>query len=148
MKKTLYQRDKHELWQVQQMVSTVCWMIILLKGSLETALTACHKEFKAILTRSEQAMEDWLASIINDPLYQAISEMLGTRSYQLVEFKDLFGNVIMLTVCSYHVTYAFQSESTLCSCLNVKELFAWIRCKIWSLSDCNWTRTHNHFVYK
>ena len=28
------------------------------------------------------------------------------------------------TVCSYHVTYAFQSESTLYSCLNVKELFA------------------------
>ena len=25
------------------------------------------------------------------------------------------------TVCSYHVTYAFQSESTLYSCLNVKE---------------------------
>ena len=28
------------------------------------------------------------------------------------------------TVCSCHVTYAFQSESTLYSCLNVKELFA------------------------
>ena len=30
----------------------------------------------------------------------------------------------VLTVCSYHVTYAFQSESTLYSCLNVKELLA------------------------
>ena len=29
-----------------------------------------------------------------------------------------------LTVCSYHVTYTFQSESTLYSCLNVKELLA------------------------
>ena len=29
-----------------------------------------------------------------------------------------------LTVCSYHVTYAFQSESTLYSCLNVKDLLA------------------------
>ena len=28
------------------------------------------------------------------------------------------------TVCSYHVTYAFQSKSTLYSCLNVKELLA------------------------
>ena len=27
-------------------------------------------------------------------------------------------------VCFYHVTYAFQSESTLYSCLNVKELLA------------------------
>ena len=55
---------------------------------------------------------------------------------------------VHLTVCTYHVTYAFQSESTFYSCLNVKELLAWSRCEIWSLSDCNWTRTHNHFVHK
>ena len=35
-----------------------------------------------------------------------------------------------LIVCSCHVTYAFQSESTLYSCLNVKELFARSRCEI------------------
>ena len=29
-----------------------------------------------------------------------------------------------LTVYSYHVTYAFQSEPTLYSCLDVKELLA------------------------
>ena len=29
-----------------------------------------------------------------------------------------------LTVCFYHVTYAFQSESAVYSCLNVKELLA------------------------
>ena len=39
------------------------------------------------------------------------------------------------TVCSYHVTYAFQSESTFYSCLNTKEPLAWIRREIWSLSD-------------
>ena len=33
---------------------------------------------------------------------------------------------VHLTVC-YHVPYMFQSESTLCSCLNVKELLAWNR---------------------
>ena len=53
-----------------------------------------------------------------------------------------------VTVCSYHVTYAFQSESTLYSCLNVKELLARSRREIWSLSDYNWTRTHNHLAYK
>ena len=53
-----------------------------------------------------------------------------------------------LTVCSCHVTYAFQSESTLFSCMNVKELLARNRCKIWSLNDCNWTQTHNHLVCK
>ena len=37
------------------------------------------------------------------------------------------------SVC-YHVTYAFQSESTLYSCLNVKELLAGNRRIIWSLA--------------
>ena len=45
-----------------------------------------------------------------------------------------------LNVCSYHVTHAFQSESTLYSCLNVKELLAWNWYKIWNLSDCSWTQ--------
>ena len=53
----------------------------------------------------------------------------------------------ILTVCSYHVTYAL-SESTLYSCLNVKELLARSRREIWSLSDCNWTRTDYHLVHK
>ena len=35
----------------------------------------------------------------------------------------------------------FQSESTLYSCMNVKEILAWSRRKIWNLSDCNWNRT-------
>ena len=48
-----------------------------------------------------------------------------------------------LTVCSCHVPYAFQSESTLYSCLNVKELLARSRREIWRWSDCNWTRTQN-----
>ena len=56
--------------------------------------------------------------------------------------------VVHLTVCYYHVTSAFQSESTLCSCLNIKELLMWNKRDIWSLSDCNWTRIHNHLVWK
>ena len=31
---------------------------------------------------------------------------------------------------------------------NVKELFTWTRCEIWSTIDCNVTRTHNHVVHK
>ena len=51
------------------------------------------------------------------------------------------------TVFSYHVTYAFQSESMFYSCLNVKELFLpRNRRNILSLSDCNGTQTHNHLV--
>ena len=41
------------------------------------------------------------------------------------------------TVSYYFVTHAFQSESTLYSCLNVKELLARNRCNIWSLSYSN-----------
>ena len=58
---------------------------------------------------------------------------------------------VHLTVFYYHVTYLFQSESALCSCLNVKELFTqntrlfW---SIWSLSECNGIRTHNHLARK
>ena len=42
----------------------------------------------------------------------------------------------------------FQSESALYSCLNVKELLSRNRHEIWSSSDCNGTRTHNHLVRK
>ena len=47
-----------------------------------------------------------------------------------------------------HVTYVFQSETTLNSCLNVKDLLTWNKCDIWSLSDCNGIRSHNHLVRK
>ena len=53
-----------------------------------------------------------------------------------------------MNVCSSHVKYAFQSESALSSCLNVKKLPARSRREIRSLSDCNGTRTHNHLVHK
>ena len=54
----------------------------------------------------------------------------------------------LMAVCSCHVTYAFQSDSTHYSCLNVKELLASRRREFWSLSDCNWSRTQNHLLRK
>ena len=53
-----------------------------------------------------------------------------------------------LTVCYYHVTCEFQSESTLFSCLNIKELLAGSRRHIWSLSESNGIRTHKLLVCK
>ena len=53
-----------------------------------------------------------------------------------------------LTVCSYHVTYAFESESTLYSCVRFKELLAGNRRGIWSFKDCNETPSHNHLFRK
>ena len=53
-----------------------------------------------------------------------------------------------MNVCYYHVTYAFRSESTLYSCLNVKKLLAWNWRDIWSLSDSSGNRTQNQLVSK
>ena len=42
----------------------------------------------------------------------------------------------------------FQSECKTYSCLNVKELFASNKQQIWSLRDCNGSRTNKHLVCK
>ena len=54
----------------------------------------------------------------------------------------IYAGLESLTVCSYHVTYAFQSESPLYSCLNVKELLArYLKFK-WLQRNLN----HNYLV--
>ena len=55
---------------------------------------------------------------------------------------------VHLPVCFYHVTHAFQSESTLYTCLNFKEGFAQNRRNIWILSGSNKIWTHNLLVCK
>ena len=41
------------------------------------------------------------------------------------ESYEMFKSMLLSShVCYYYVTYEFQSELTLCSCLNVKEPFA------------------------
>ena len=44
--------------------------------------------------------------------------------------------------------YGFQSESTVYSCLNVKELLSRNRRDIWRLGDSNGIRTHHQLVRK
>ena len=53
-----------------------------------------------------------------------------------------------LVVSSYHVTYAFQNEFTLYSCLNIMELLAQIRRKILSLNGYNWTQKQNYLFHQ
>ena len=53
-------------------------------------------------------------------------------------------NFVFLS-CHIHVS---DGDSTLYSCLNVKEPLARRRRHIWSLSDYNGTRTHSHLVCK
>ena len=52
-----------------------------------------------------------------------------------------------LTVCYYHLTYEFQSESTLYICLNVEEPLALKRHDI-CLSGSIGIQTHNQLVCK
>ena len=55
---------------------------------------------------------------------------------------------MQLIVSDHHVTYEFKSESTLYVSVNVKEFLPLSWRDIWSLSDCNKTRTHNHLIRK
>ena len=56
--------------------------------------------------------------------------------------------MIQLTVCYYHVTYEFQSVSTLYGLPECQWLLVWSRHHIWSSSDSNKIQTHNHLVCK
>ena len=96
--------------------------------------------FRFAFRRSFGHLQDVLAGCV---------ACLGKTSFRHhVDVFLLTGGGFILSVCSCHVTYAFQSESTLYSCLNVKELFARSRREIWSLSDCNWTRTQKDLLCK
>ena len=82
-------------------------------------------------TKNEVSIEDFLRKCDQIRRFLRIWSRLLKKS--LTE-NFIFCTVIQ-TVCYYHVTYKFQSESTLCSCLNDKELLARKRRHI---------RTHNH----
>ena len=86
---------------------------------------------------------DWAKCIIYENFNVNCMISISQKRQKLKRRKWLF-----FVVCFYHVTYVFQSESTLYSCLNVKELLAGNRRDIWNLSGCNGTRTHKHLVRK
>ena len=77
-----------------------------------------------------------------------VSPLLDNRYCLKLQSWKYQGKLTIQTVCYYYVMYAFQSESTLYSCLNIKELLARNKRDIWSLSDSNGIRTHNHLVGK
>ena len=66
-------------------------------------------------------------------------------------FVQIHGRVdCMLLSCHVIIMsrWRFRVNLTLCSYLNVKELLAWNRRDIWSLSDSSRIRTHNHLLCK
>ena len=93
----------------------------------------------------------WLYDIFN--YIPKISHAFNTRTKKesVVSSECLQtpeANIINNINSLYLLIMSRTCESTLCSCLNVKELLAWSRREIWSLSDCNWTRIQNHLVHK
>ena len=88
----------------------------------------------------------FLRDIYSKEELESSDQLKTSENYKKIFHKFLI--IIILTACSCHVTYAFKSESTLGICLNVKEVLARNRRNIRSLSDCNWTRIHNHLVRK
>ena len=69
------------------------------------------------------------------------------ESFKKERYTHLFYTIFSV-VGSCQVKYAFHSESTLYTCLNVKELLARRRSQVWSLNYCNWTPTQNHWLRK
>ena len=69
-----------------------------------------------------------------------------TRIMRKVRFNSFFNSLTFKIVYYYHVTYKFQSESTLKVCLNVKELLAPSRTA--SEFESNEIRAHNRTVHK
>ena len=103
--------------------------------------------------RSKQAWNlkfKWLQLDSNpEPFSSSTNTQLFCQTDKLIQLSsDYIFTQHHLIVCFYHVTHTFQSESTLYSCLNVKELLSSNRCKISCLNDCNCTRTKNHLVPK
>ena len=61
-------------------------------------------------------------TILSEQAKFRLSEIIGIKNYFCQEINQRKSCSKKLTVCSCHVTYAFQCESTLYSCLNFKEL--------------------------
>ena len=83
--------------------------------------TINHNLFQSLLKAygfNENSVSFIRSFITNSERKLAVIEVTRTKS--LLGFLGVY----YYYFCSYHVTYAFQSESTLCSCLNVKELLA------------------------
>ena len=83
--------------------------------------------------------------------YILYGNVIATHSHLVVKLAKWLNCVVStyLYVAFYIMSCkSFRVNPHSIVCLNVKELLAWSRCHIWSLSDSNVIRIHNHFVHK
>ena len=100
----------------------------------EAFIRKCSEQFLKIHGR-ETVMESFISTVTackfpeedlhhrNSPMAFAKYSVCNKMAYASTQVRQNPNNRLV-TVSSCHVTYAFQRESTLCSCLNVKELLA------------------------
>ena len=69
--------------------------------------------------------------------------------------QKLLSSIVFVFIITFYIDcmflpchYVLQTECTLFTSLNFKELLAWNRRDIWSLNDCSGTWTNNHLVRK
>ena len=90
----------------------------------------------------------WIISTLSWWHHNNIQSYFSDRTFNPTTRMEWMFYQKNMTVCYCRVIYTFQSESTLYNCLNARELLAWNRCDIWSLSDSKGIWTHNHLVHK
>ena len=81
-------------------------------------LTLCLYRKRRLLTRHKLKQKSFQKLRMRDVKHEVHTFRL---TFELLAEKILMA-LINLTVCYYHVTYAFLSESTLYICLNVKDI--------------------------
>ena len=91
---------------------------------VDTSSFALKSNLASLKTEVDKLDIDSLVPVPVD--LSKLSDAIKTDDVKKAVYDKLAAKVnnIDTTVCSCRVTYAFQSESTLCSCRNVKELLA------------------------
>ena len=117
-------------------------VLILRKGLVTSKSQQCSKILNLYWILSFGLLTEIAVFLIMMSLKKSVSFL---RSFLL---RIAAISLKSLTVSCYHVTFVFQSKSILYISLNVKELLAQNKCKVWSLSDCSRTPTYNHLVHK
>ena len=117
-----------------------------------------HKsKFRSKTEKINTTIEFCIFELVQVPNFSLIWEIwfFGDKLPKKGYFYLKTGNMnITIELCKFKLAKVLNfwlyvlcmSESTFYSCLNIKELLAQNRREIWSLSDCNGTRSHNQLV--
>ena len=107
--------------------SITCYMIVFQNTILQISLSNKHQLYFA------REIEIFLMEVEYSHHHHCYFHQ-GSWTFYYWYSKEEYSKeeLNILAVRSCHVTNAFQSESTLYSCLNVKELLAWSSREIWS----------------